>query len=105
MVKKRVNKTSSRIKVCLECLKHIDLKKDPYVEFNVFNTIGVSDRRSYRHLLCWEDYFDEQVQKRIIQYTKDEVISSFLKKNILKERIIKKLNKHGNKKRVRRKKN
>lgn len=64
MAKKRVIKNSER-KICLECSKHINLKKDHHVQLHTLNRAVSPDDHAYFHFQCWVDYFNKRVENKM----------------------------------------
>jgi hypothetical protein len=78
MVEKKVAKKDK--KICSECSKYIDIKKDYHVQILTLNRFSKKDDHAYFHFACWGDYFNKCVEKKMrnqVAFMQEKAISLF----------------------------
>lgn len=63
MKRRKEDKINRRI--CLECSKYINLKKDHYVSVSTYNREISPDDHEFFHFSCWVDYFNKRVDNKM----------------------------------------
>jgi hypothetical protein len=81
----KVNREAKRI--CLECSKYINIKKDKHVIISTINREISNDDHSYFHFQCWVDYFNKRVNDKMrtnVSFMQDKVMTIFTDPSIKK---------------------
>jgi hypothetical protein len=60
MVKREANQ-----KVCFECSKYIDIKKDHHIQMHNLNKSISPDTHTYFHYSCFVDFFNKTVENKM----------------------------------------
>lgn len=81
MDKKRARKEERKNrKICFECSKYINIKKDKYVVLSTINCLNSPDEHAYFHFPCWVDYFNKRVENKmraVVQGMQSQAVKLF----------------------------
>ena len=67
-------------KICSECSKYIDLKKDHHVQLHTLNRSHSPDDHAYFHFQCFVDYFNKRVENKMranVRFMQEKAMSLF----------------------------
>lgn len=80
MAKRITKKRQEHEKICLECSKIVNIKKDHCVQLNTLNRAVSPNEYTTFHFQCWVDYFNKRVENKMranVQFMQEKAMSLF----------------------------